>query len=88
MILPNAVCIFLQDCFFNEGKLSACVFTEPEMEPDDTYLLDYALFFSSVLLDYYEATGDLETLRDLYDVAIDQIRIAMTQLNEKMLWRI
>ena len=68
---------------FNEGKLSACVFTEPEMEPDDTYLLDYALFFSSVLLDYYEATGDLETLRDLYDVAIDQIRIAMTQLNEK-----
>ena len=67
----------------NEGKLSACVFTEPEMEPDDTYLLDYALFFSSVLLDYYEATGDLETLRDLYDVAIDQIRIAMTQLNEK-----
>ena len=63
---------------FNEGKLSACVFTEPEMEPDDTYLLDYALFFSSVLLDYYEATGDLETLRDLYDVAIDQIRIAMT----------
>ncbi len=31
---------------FNEGKLSACVFTEPEMEPDDTYLLDYALFFS------------------------------------------
>ena len=60
---------------FNEGKLSACVFTEPEMEPDDTYLLDYALFFSSVLLDYYEATGDLETLRDLYDVAIDQIRI-------------
>ena len=68
---------------FNEGKLSACVFTEPELEPDDTYLLDYALFFSSVLLDYYEATGDLETLRDLYDVAIDQIRIAMTQLNEK-----
>ena len=53
------------------------------MEPDDTYLLDYALFFSSVLLDYYEATDDLETLRDLYDVAIDQIRIAMTQLNEK-----
>ena len=48
---------------FNEGKLSACVFTEPEMEPDDTYLLDYALFFSSVLLDYYEATDDLETLR-------------------------
>lgn len=68
---------------FNEGKLSACVFTEPDMEPDDTYLLDYALFFTSVLLDYYEATGDLETLKDLYEVAVDQIRIAMTQLNEK-----
>mgnify|MGYP000750820041 FL=1 len=36
---------FCRTAFFNEGKLSACVFTEPEMEPDDTYLLDYALIF-------------------------------------------
>lgn len=39
--------------------------------------------FTSVLLDYYEATGDMDTLKDLYDVTIKQIYIAMTQLNEK-----
>lgn len=37
---------------FNEGKLSACVFTKPDFEPDDTDLLDYALFFPSAAHDY------------------------------------
>ena len=36
---------------FNEGKVPACLFLEPELEPDDTYLFDYALLYGSVLLD-------------------------------------
>src|SRR5699024_10711999 len=28
--------------------ISACLFTEPQPEPDDTYLFDFALLFSSV----------------------------------------
>lgn len=67
---------------FNEGKLAACLFLEPEIEPDDTYLFDYALLYGSVLLDYYRATGDEETLRDLYPIAIRQIEIGLTYLNE------
>lgn len=67
---------------FNEGKVSACLFTEPEPEPDDTYLFDYALMYGSALLDYYEKTGDKETLKDLYPVAIRQIEIGMGYLNE------
>ena len=58
---------------FNEGKTKRLCIHRTGDGAIDTYLLDYALFFSSVLLDYYEATDDLETLRDLYDVAIDQI---------------
>ncbi|XCP85563.1 hypothetical protein ABXS75_01805 [Roseburia hominis] len=68
---------------FNEGKVSACVFTKPTMEPDDTYLMDYALFFGCILLDYFEATKDRETLEDLYEIAVDQIRIVAGQLSEK-----
>lgn len=67
---------------FNEGKVSACLFTEPVPEPDDTYLFDYALLFGSVLLDYYEETGDRETLTDLYPVAVRQIEIGLGYLNE------
>lgn len=67
---------------FNEGKIPACLFLEPEIEPDDTYLFDYALLYGSVLLDYYQETGDEKTLRDLYPVAIRQIEIGLTYLNE------
>lgn len=68
---------------FNEGKVPACLFLEPEIEPDDTYLFDYALLYGSVLLDYYRATGDRRTLEDLYPVAIRQIEIGLTYLNEE-----
>lgn len=67
---------------FNEGKVPACLFTEPTVEPDDTYLFDYALLYGSVLLDYYEETKDEKTLRDLYPVAIRQIEIGVDYLNE------
>jgi hypothetical protein len=67
---------------FNEGKLAACLFLEPETEPDDTYLFDYALLYGSILLDYYEETGDKETLKDLYPIAIRQIEIGLDYLNE------
>lgn len=67
---------------FNEGKVAACLFTEPTAEPDDTYLFDYALLYGCVLLDYYEQTKDAQTLKDLYPVAIRQIEIALTYLED------
>lgn len=68
---------------FNEGKIPACLFLEPEIEPDDTYLFDYALLYGSVLVDYYEETKDRKTLEDLYPVAIRQIEIGIDYLNEE-----
>lgn len=67
---------------FNEGKISACLFTEPQLDPDDTYLFDYALLYSSTLLDYYEETKDENTLKDLYPAAICQIEIGLAYLTE------
>lgn len=68
---------------FNEGKISACLFTEPQPEPDDTYLFDFALLYGSALLDYYEETKDMQTLQELYPVAIRQIEIGISYLNEE-----
>lgn len=67
---------------FNEGKTAACLFMEPVAEPDDTYLFDYALFYNCVLSDYFEVTNDGKTLEDLYPVAIRQIEIGLSYLNE------
>ena len=56
------------------GRVGACVFTEPEVEVDDTVMFDYSLFFLPTLLDYYEATGDLLTLADLAPTGFQQLK--------------
>ena len=49
---------------------------------DDTYLFDFALLFSSVLLDFYEETKDEKTLQDLYPAAVRQIEIGLSYLTD------
>ena len=67
---------------FNGGKLPACLFVSPTEEPDDTFLQDFALMFVPALKEYYEASGDRETLEELYETAMNQIRHAIAALDE------
>ncbi len=65
----------------NEGRVGACLFLEPAPQVDDTALFDYSLFFVSCLYDYYEATGDLETLAELFPTARRQLELALGELD-------
>ncbi len=65
----------------NEGRVGACLFLEPAPQVDDTALFDYSLFFVSCLHDYYEATGDRETLAELAPTARRQIELALRELD-------
>ncbi|MBQ8161869.1 MAG: hypothetical protein IJ083_14150 [Clostridia bacterium] len=62
---------------FPDGRLSANVFTDPEIAGDDTYLMDYALFFLDVLCDYVEHAGDREALNDLHETALFQMEYVL-----------
>lgn len=68
-----------------EGMVSACLFTEPEIEADDVKMFDYSLLFGSVLLDFYNATGDLQTLQELFPTALRQVQLASKYFNENNL---
>ncbi len=68
---------------FNNNQISACLFTEPANECDDTYLMDYALFFICTLWEYYEASKDLDTVKDLYDIAMQQITNIRDTLDDR-----
>ena len=57
---------------FPDGRMAANVFTEPEPEADDTYLMDYALLYPVVLQEYLEETNDAEALADLLEPALEQ----------------
>jgi alpha-L-rhamnosidase len=66
----------------DKGKVPANVFVKPNLIADDTYLLDYSLFFASTLHDYYFATSDLETLKELWPTAYRQVELALERLDE------
>lgn len=67
---------------FPDGRMSACLFTEPSPEADDTFLFDYALLYAAALEEYLAQTGDAEALADLYAAAMEQIDYALSQLDE------
>ncbi|MDC7286406.1 family 78 glycoside hydrolase catalytic domain [Blautia schinkii] len=66
-----------------KGMIPACVFERPVPLMDDTFLLDYSLFFLPVLTEYYENTKDIETLRELAPSALRQIELAMEYVDER-----
>lgn len=70
-----------------EGRVGACIFLEPQIEVDDTHMFDYSLFFIPTLLDYWRATGDDETLRQLWPTAWRQIELAKRNFDEHGLIR-
>ena len=67
------------------GRVGACVFMEPEIEVDDTVMFDYSLFFIPTLLDYYKATGDLETLTELAPTGWKQIELVQSYFGSDQL---
>ena len=69
----------------DDGKISACLFTEPVMQADDTFLWDYSLFFISILYDYYMETKDLETVKELWPAAWRQIELAQDDMVDGVL---
>ncbi|WP_411350186.1 sugar hydrolase [Paenibacillus sp. WLX2291] len=81
-------CLYLFAAYPNEqGQVSANLFIKPHVIPDDTYLFDYSLFFVSVLYDYVQATGDMETLAQLWSTAHRQVELALQRLDEQLIVR-
>ena len=76
-------CLYLFGALTQEdGRVGACIFLEPEPEVDDTFMYDYSLFFVAILRDYYKETGDMEAVKDLWNVCKRQIELAKEGLDE------
>lgn len=68
-----------------DGRIGACLFTEPVMQVDDTFLWDYSLFFISILYDYYQFTKDLDTVKELWPAAFRQIELSLDDMVDGVL---
>jgi hypothetical protein len=58
-----------------DGLVAACVFEKPAARYGGLHIVDYAALFNVTLFDYVEATGDVETGRDLWPAARRQLEI-------------
>ena len=67
----------------DSGQVGGCLFLEPEPETDGMVMLDYSLLFVNTLLDYYRASQDEETLRDLWPTALSQLYLAEEMLTDR-----
>jgi alpha-L-rhamnosidase len=77
-------CLYLFAAYpTDRGLITANLFMKPVVIPDDTFLYDYSLFFVSTLYDYYEATGDIDTLRELWPTAYRQIELSLERIDER-----
>lgn len=71
-------CLYLFAAMRTEdGKISANVFTSPNDIPDDTFLFEYSLNFTTILFEYYEQFKDIRIVKDLYNVSKDSIDLAL-----------
>lgn len=66
-----------------DGMIAACLYTNGKTLMDKLFLMDYALFFCDTLKDYYEASGDRDTLEELYPSAQKQIELAEKHINSQ-----
>ena len=64
-----------------DGAVPSCLYLEPEVEGGNASLLDYALLYIPALLDYLEASSDMETVKELYPVAMRQLEISRTKFS-------
>ena len=75
-------CLYLFACAADgEGRIPACLFTQPRVEGDDTYMFDYSLFYIPTLMNYVKASGDRETMEELMPLALHQLTLAERQFD-------
>ena len=66
----------------SDGLVNGCVYERPVPTYADTTTLDYAALFCVTLQEYVDATGDIATGLDLWPVAMRQMEVILTKVND------
>lgn len=77
-------CMYLfASCLRADKYLPGCLYQYPEVTFDNGMEIpDYSMLFCTSIADYFEKTGDMETLKDLFPVIKNEIGIAIRTLDE------
>ncbi|MBE6590357.1 MAG: glycoside hydrolase [Ruminococcaceae bacterium] len=77
-------CLYLFAAAVREGKyLPGCIYQYPAFSFDNGMEIpDYSMLWCTAVNDYFEKTGDLETVRELFPVVKNEIGLAIDTLDE------
>jgi alpha-L-rhamnosidase len=64
-----------------DGSLPSCVFEKPKLTPASDYIVDYDALFGSIVYDYAQASGDLETAEDLWETVLNSMKMALSHVS-------
>lgn len=64
-----------------DGSIPACIFHRPTMQAGSDFIVDYSALFGPVVLDYAQASGDIDTARQLWPTVLGSIKAALSHLD-------
>ncbi len=71
-LVKRSLCL-LAGTATDEGLVATCVFERPEPARAGNSILDYTALFASTVLEYLQASGDVETAEDLWPLVLKQL---------------
>lgn len=84
--MKRCLYLFAAMPFSADGLLCACAYELPAPRTGGNSIVDYSLLYTNTLVDYLEATGDLKTGNDLYEIAEQQFHLALRRVNEQFIY--
>jgi hypothetical protein len=80
--------LFAGTPFHEDGRLGATVYEHPQVTSGGQSIVDFTLIYAAALLDYVEFSGDKETGKDLFSVALRQAEIAVGRTNSEWVYHV
>ncbi len=69
-----------------KGLVSTCAFESPKAIRGGDCILDYTALFAPTLLDYVQASGDIEMAKDLWPLVLKQLDFILEPVNKEGLF--
>ncbi|MBC2602943.1 alpha-L-rhamnosidase-related protein [Puniceicoccus vermicola] len=77
-------CLYLFAAVVNDrGQVPSSLFEFPTPHASNDYIVDYTALYPVILSEYFDATGDKETVRDLQEIAFYQLDVVLNHVDEE-----
>ena len=78
-LVKRCLYLFAAGCHSETGRIPGCIYRDHPHPSGGCYIFDYSIMFGDILLDYIRYSGDIETGKDLFRIAVHQCELALEE---------